>query len=96
MKANSFAQDSRANLNFLPIVFTIVGAVVVLSLVAALAPTFFTAVGDTVTALTDAETNNTVANTILGVMTIVVALVLALGFIALILRATKIGGGSKF
>lgn len=94
-KANRKFSQGIANVNIGPLLavaLSIVGAVVILSIVAALAPTFFTSVGDTVTALTNANTNNTVADTVLGVMVIVVAITLALGFVALIFKATRFGG----
>lgn len=100
MKANSLARDEAANINVGPILniaLAVVGAVVILSILAALAPQFFTAVGDTVSALLAANTNDSTADTVLGVMATVVAIVLALGFIGLLFAVTKFGvKGGKY
>lgn len=67
----------------------IIGAIVVILIVAALIGPFISALGDTNNALNTGTTNDTVGDTILGVMPIIVAVGGVFGIVGLILAAMK-------
>lgn len=84
-----FDEDERGFVSLGPvltIVGVVLGTIVAVLVLAALAPTFFTAVADITGALTNADLNNTLANTIAGIVAIVVPLALLFGFVALIFK----------
>jgi len=70
------------------IIGTVLLVIIVVLVLAALAPMFFTAVADLTGAFNTADTNSTIANTILGILAILVPLILVFGFIGLIVYAT--------
>jgi hypothetical protein len=73
----SFVGDARGFINMgsiTGILTAVVVGIVVLLIVAALAPTFISAVADLVTALEGGSTNNTTADTLLPVFGLIVAL----------------------
>lgn len=98
-RTQRFMTDIRAATGLggsMAIVWTIVGAVVAITIAATLAPTLFTALGDLVAAMLAGGTNSTTGDLILGVMVIVVAIAVVVGFVGLVLRSTKLGGGKGF
>lgn len=87
----TWAKDQHALLSLGPIL-TIVGAVlslvVAILVLARLAPTLFTAIGDITSALTNASAlNNSVAIAVAAILAIVVPLALLFAFVALIFKA---------
>lgn len=78
----------------LSMVWIIIGAVVSITILAALAPTFFTAIADLVGAVVNGETNSSVANVLLAIFGLVLAVSLVVGFIMLALRSVP--GGRRF
>lgn len=77
----------------LAIVGIVLSVILAVLILAALAPTFFTAVADLTGAFVNADTNSTLANTILGIIAIIVPLVLIFGFIGLIIYAARFRRG---
>jgi len=75
------------------VVSVIIIAVVTLLILAALAPTFLSAVNDTVHAVEDADTGNTTANTLLSVFGLLIAFAGLFAIVALVMRAVRIGKG---
>lgn len=80
----------------LTVVGTVLTVIIVVLVLAALAPEFFQAAADITGALTTADLNNTLANTIAGIVAILVPLVLLFAFVALIFRAAKGGGDGGY
>lgn len=77
------------------IIGVVLVVIIVVLVLAALAPTFFQAVADITGALLSADLNSTLANTIAGIVAILVPLVLLFAFVALIFRATKMGNKGR-
>lgn len=76
----------------LSVVGIVLGAIISILVLAALAPDFFAAVGSIVENLSTADLGSPLANTIAGIIAILVPLVLLFGFVALIFKASKLGG----
>lgn len=97
-KANqSFSSDTRGLVNLgaaLGLVAIVVGVILAISVLAALAPTFFSSVKNLTTAFATPDTGSTLANTILGVISFVIPLVLVFGFVGLIFVIAKKMKGS--
>lgn len=94
-KSNRFVHDDDAALSVgrgLTVAGSIIGAVVVILIVASLIPEFLTALGDTNTALSGTSTNDTTADTIKRVMPILVGVGGVFGIVGLILAAMKFRG----
>lgn len=89
----SLIKDTRGylNLNFaLTIVAVIIGAVVGLFILAALAPMFFTAIADLVGAFNDGTTNSTAADSLLPVFGLLVAFAGVFALVGLAIYVVKI------
>jgi len=92
----SIARDTNAFVSLAPvlaIVGVVLGVILAVLILAALAPTFFQAVADLTGAFVNADTNSTLANTILGIIAIIVPLVLIFGFIGLVVYVAKFRKG---
>ena len=97
MKANqAFRRDTDALLDtgrMLGIATVIVGAVVAIALVAALAPTFFDSLRDVNENFSTADTGDTTANSIANtVFPILIALAGLFGLVGIVLAAVKLKG----
>lgn len=97
-RKNKLMKDRDGFASLAPIM-AVIGSVLVVIIVvlvlAALAPTFFQAAADITGALLDADLNSTLANTIAGIVAILVPLVLLFGFVGLIFVAVRrFKGGS--
>jgi len=71
------------------IVAVVLTVIIVVLVLAALAPEFFQAAADITGVLLNADLNSSLANTVAGIVAVLVPLVLLFGFIALIFRAAK-------
>lgn len=92
----TLAADTRAAAGLgssLSMVWVIIGTVISITILAALAPTFFTAIADLVSAVTTGTTNSTVADALLVIFGLVLAVSLVVGFVMLALRASP---GKRF
>jgi mannose/fructose/N-acetylgalactosamine-specific phosphotransferase system component IID len=97
-KMQEMKNDDRGLLSLGPvlaIVGVVLAVIIGILVLAALAPTFFQAVADITGALTDADLNNSLANTIAGIVAILVPLALLFVFVALVFKFghVKKGGG---
>lgn len=84
--------DSQALVSIGPalaIVGVVLATLISVLILAALAPDFFAGVADITGVLTTADLNNTLANTIAGIVAILVPLVLLFAFVGLIFKAAK-------
>lgn len=96
--ARKLAKDRAANalsLGALGIVFTLVGGIVVFLILAEMAPTFLTSLGDFITALVDVEIGSSSAANITEVIISTLAILVGVGAAAFLigfgLRAAGVG-----
>jgi hypothetical protein len=97
-KANQqFQNDTRGLVNLgaaLSLVAIIVGVILAISVLAALAPTFFGAVKNLTLAFASPDTGSSLADTILGIIAFIIPLVLVFGLVGLVFyvaRKMKLG-----
>lgn len=96
-KAKTFAMDARGFINMgtiTGILTTVVVGIVILLIVAALAPTFITAVADLVNAVENTTFNNTTADSLRSVFGLLIALgglfaIVAFAFLAYKRRGSR-------
>jgi hypothetical protein len=94
-----FAEDHTGFVTLGPIM-NIVGVILIVIIsvliLAALAPTFFEAVGNLTAAFLNADLGSPLANTIAGIVAILVPLALLFGFAFLVFRAAKFKGSGGY